>query len=313
MAKTMLLGLVALTVGAAAVPALAEYPSPLKQIQSGTEPDDILCNADRVLAVRDGGDRVCVTEETAHRTGWILHDDPTRTDAPHPINVPHTDMPDSGASGTTGPGIAASGSEDRGWSSPVSSLCFYWPKDISFALPGSMRADQEFDVMFGYTFVTHDIHAAAPGAHPAKLLGGPRDGCDDGRLYMITNEKLDLVSQAIFEKNETNTKTGRVYSSYYIDYPFNNTSRQTENITLRFNSLPDRYDLPLILGTVGKLVTLEHFVDRNGTIHLTPAGIRLDVIDVTGPAASLPDSVTDESDFYTKEITLPPRPDPIVR
>ncbi len=53
-------------------PAYAVFASPLQQLKEGIGPDEIRCNADRVLALRDSGAHVCVRESTAHKMGWII-------------------------------------------------------------------------------------------------------------------------------------------------------------------------------------------------------------------------------------------------
>ncbi len=53
-------------------PAYAAFASPLQQLKDGIGPDEIRCNADRVLALRDNGAPVCVKESTARKLGWIV-------------------------------------------------------------------------------------------------------------------------------------------------------------------------------------------------------------------------------------------------
>ena len=53
-------------------PAYAAFASPLQQLKDGIGPDEIRCNADRVLALRDSGAPVCVKESTASKLGWTV-------------------------------------------------------------------------------------------------------------------------------------------------------------------------------------------------------------------------------------------------
>ena len=54
----------------------ADYPSPLKQIESGVAPQDIQCNTGFVHVVRDNNNHACFTEKTAERVverfGWQI-------------------------------------------------------------------------------------------------------------------------------------------------------------------------------------------------------------------------------------------------
>lgn len=68
----VLLLVAALVVGVSVVPqSYSDYPPPLQQVRDdGVSPEDVLCNAGLVHAVRSNGDHVCVRETTAERLGW---------------------------------------------------------------------------------------------------------------------------------------------------------------------------------------------------------------------------------------------------
>ena len=53
-------------------PSYSEYLSPKKQIESGVLPEDVMCNENRVLVIRDNGRVACVTERTAEKLGWDI-------------------------------------------------------------------------------------------------------------------------------------------------------------------------------------------------------------------------------------------------
>ncbi len=61
----LVLAVVALT-----ATAHAEVPPPLKQLAAGVSPEDIRCNHDRILVMRDGGSPACVYAETAQKKDW---------------------------------------------------------------------------------------------------------------------------------------------------------------------------------------------------------------------------------------------------
>ncbi|MDE0526598.1 MAG: hypothetical protein OXI27_08415 [Thaumarchaeota archaeon] len=74
----LLLLVAALVVGVSSVPqSYSEYPPPLQQVRDGdVNPEDVLCNAGLVHAVRANGAHVCVRETTAERLGWeVLADE----------------------------------------------------------------------------------------------------------------------------------------------------------------------------------------------------------------------------------------------
>ncbi len=50
----------------------AVFDSPLKQIQQGTMPNDVMCNDGKVLAFRDNGKVACVYEGTAEKLDWSI-------------------------------------------------------------------------------------------------------------------------------------------------------------------------------------------------------------------------------------------------
>ncbi len=50
----------------------AEVPPPLKQLAAGVSAEDIQCNHDRILVMRDGGSPACVYAETAQKKGWHM-------------------------------------------------------------------------------------------------------------------------------------------------------------------------------------------------------------------------------------------------
>ena len=56
--------LLAMAAGMSAMADQAEFMSPKRQLAAGVAPEDVRCNADRVLVIRDGGSPACVTEAT---------------------------------------------------------------------------------------------------------------------------------------------------------------------------------------------------------------------------------------------------------
>ncbi len=62
----LVLAVVALTATAYA----EVLPPPLKQLAAGVSPEDVQCNHDRILVIRDDGSPACVYAETAQRMGW---------------------------------------------------------------------------------------------------------------------------------------------------------------------------------------------------------------------------------------------------
>ncbi len=55
-----------------AIPAHAEYLSPKKQLESGVLPEDIQCNEDKILIIRDNGKMACVSPSTAEKKLWNI-------------------------------------------------------------------------------------------------------------------------------------------------------------------------------------------------------------------------------------------------
>jgi len=199
--------------------------------------------------------------------------------------------------------------------SAMSNLCAFWPKDIRASLPNTVKVNEEFDVIFEYTYIVYepgDIAESSRTGIPLalddaeELLGNPRAECIDTRVYLIMSDSLDLITDAVFEESKTSTRTDRVTNFYHIDYAFNNTAKQTQNITLRFNDLPDRYDYNLVLGTAGNPVNVVHFTDNNGTIYLESPPFYGNAVDVRGASASSASALEKiKSDFYTKDMALP--------
>ena len=54
------------------IPSYSEYISPKKQLEIGVLPNDVQCRDDRILAIRDNGDVVCVRESTAKKLDWDI-------------------------------------------------------------------------------------------------------------------------------------------------------------------------------------------------------------------------------------------------
>ena len=151
-----------------------------------------------------------------------------------------------------------------------------------------------------------------------ERLESPRDYCNDTRVYVLTNEKLSLITEGVFDENQTNDKTGRVASIHHVDYPFNNTIKQTQDITFKYNNLPDRHDQELWLNFIGNKppLMIKHFVDDNGILYfLADESCDRCIVKTTGHAFAAQSRSTDmeNSDFYTRHIELPPQPDPIIR
>jgi len=270
-------------------------------------PEEIQCRGDRILVIRDGGSPACVYAGTAERTGWQtilpkvdIMQDPTvtvRQNADHGTTV-----------------VSVKSSETA---SAMINLCALWPKNIQASFPNTVKVNEEFDVSFEYTYIVYepgDIAESSRTGMPLarnnaeELLDNPRAECIDTRVYLVMSDSLDLITDGVFEESRTSTRTDRVTDFYHIDYAFNNTAKQTQNITLRFNSLPDRYDDSLLLGTAGNPVNVVHFTDNNGTIYLTSPPSDRNVVDVRGVSASSVSALEKiKSDFYAKDIALPER------
>lgn len=65
--------LAAIMITSATSLSFAEHPSPLKQVKQGVSPEDILCNDDRVLVIKNDGKPACIKEDSTFRllqTGW---------------------------------------------------------------------------------------------------------------------------------------------------------------------------------------------------------------------------------------------------
>ncbi len=298
------------------LPVYAEFPSPHQQIENGVDLHDIQCNTDRVHAIRSNENHVCVTQKSAERMNWqIILDD----------SMPYMQVVGQEPKQEIETGFTTiSLKEDfDGWIG-ISHFCAGWPKDFSVTFPNVVEVGQEFNVTIGYTYLIYDqgdIDESLETGEPLipedaeERLGSARGICNDPRVYVLTNEKLSLITKGVFHENQTNDKTGRVESVHHVDYPFNNTVKQTQDITFKYDNLPDRYDQELWLNFIGNKPSLmiEHFVDDNGILYLL-ANKSCDrcIVETTGHAfvAQSRSIDVENSDFYTRHIPLPPQPAP---
>ena len=67
------------------------YMSPREQLKSGVSVEQIQCNENRVLVLRDNGNSACVTKLTVEKTGWKIIENPferiTKTETKKPIII----------------------------------------------------------------------------------------------------------------------------------------------------------------------------------------------------------------------------------
>ncbi len=308
----ILLGLLVLTVGFSTIPAFAEIDTPYKQFTNGTPMNQIDCG-DMILLESPRNTPACVSEASSiilEQRGYdrivkdIIHiTEPTilyNTVNPHKIDY-----------GTT----TATSSSDT--ISAISNFCAGWPKNFAVEFPNVVTVGEEFNINVNYTniiFEEEDILESKLSGVPltpddhADQLEGPRGNCFDTFVYFILNNKTSLVTPHIVIQTEEHDNTKQIKTFSRIEYPFNNTVPQTQTITMQINSLPDRYDSSILLGTQSDKISIKHFVDDNGILylHTTPSDNTLVSVSKEASAyASMSYDQISQSNFYTKELTLP--------
>ncbi len=268
MNKTFVFAII-FVIGTAALvsPSYSEYLPPNKQLESGVLPEDIQCRENRVLAIRDNSNMACVYNATAEKMNWQL----ISLSESSTIQTKNSVLSEIDY-GTTTVTLIKNGTQ-----ASMSNFCSEWPKNFAVQFPNTVKIGKDFDITLHYTNILYDdedILESKRNNEPiviedaVKRLKEKRVGCFDTFVYFGINDKTTLITDHVLDDPITNPETQRVTNYYHIEYPFNNTVKQIQKATLRIDSLPDRYDSNLLVGTQSGKVRIYHFVDDSGILFL---------------------------------------------
>ena len=244
----------------------AEYPSPLKQMESGVAPEDIMCNTGYVHVIRDNGNHACLTEKTAEkvveRFGWKIIEqksEPSQiTDntsveqvlpptATYVENITFT-TPEikEGTTFSLGPKI--------------------WPiYNVTF--PGTAQVGVPFDVTYEYTYVIPDEDTGRY-THPEMQCTSWR--CENDVFSMGGSSYVDVIKEGAVSSGKSSDFKHlpmRNYTGYTYTPEYDNTKPLSEKFTFVVNEP----DIDYRIGQLGISFSersdgVKFYVDETGKI-----------------------------------------------
>lgn len=303
MNKTVILGLLlALGAGLIAIPSSADIPSPLAQYNSGIPIQEIQCRNSMTLIFSPSERPACVGQDTAiklQERGWQIL---TRSvEITEQINPPEI----QNVFGTTTVFVTPESIPI----SDISHVCDGWPQDLSVQYPNAVSLGQEFEFKVWYS------HA------------GLSNSCDDTRIGIMVSDKMSVLNpNAVHVYTFTEESTGKVSHSWLEQFPHDGVTLEMHTFTVRYDELPDRYDLLTQVGKGLSWVYVYHYVSED-TIYLTfadPKGEATSRAEDLGHSTGLrsvptsfevlgqdlhdimtPEAIA-QSEFYTEHVDLEP-------
>ena len=261
----------------------AEYPSPLKQIQAGVAPEDIMCNTSYVHVIRDNGNHACLTEKTAEkvveRFGWKIieqksepvkitddtsleqnseqsqiADDislemilpPTTTYVEHLV-ITNTEVEDKAFSGL-GPG-------------------HNWPK-FEMTFPGTAQVGVPFDVTYDYAYLVPDEDT---GRYTHPEIQCTDWTCEQQKFRIGASDYVDIIKEGkVFLNDHTDIwhLPLRNFTNFEYTPVYDNTKPLQEKFTFVVNEPYENYRMGIISISLSERHDGEiHFyVDETGKI-----------------------------------------------
>ena len=267
--------------------------SPKKQLESGVLPNDVRCNEDRVLVVRDNGKVACVRESTAEKQDWriiaVKTDTPTQEKTELLIqdddsqNNDGNDSESVGVTNTTGIApivpilsdakiVSSNYVIDSDNENAVGELGSgnFWPR-YNRTMPEQVMIGEPFDVVLDFSFALPD----ANGGYGENATRCHELTCGDRYpLVVIYSENVELINRPGLVIEETTTDTeytpNRKFDSGYVIWEYNNTGPQREVFTFIINEPTIDYNYGMIFVAIGSAMQPFYFnISDTGIVYLS--------------------------------------------
>ena len=268
--------------------------SPKKQLESGVLPNDVRCNEDRVLVVRDNGKVACVRESTAEKQDWRII--VVKTDVPTQEKTELLIQDDDGQNNDSNDGESVDVTNTTGIAPIVPILSDakivssnygvdgnnenavgelgtglnFWPR-YNRTIPEQVMIGEPFDVVLDFSFALPD----ANGGYGENAIRCHESTCGDRYTLKVAYfENVESINRPDLVIEDTITDTeytpNTKFDDGYVPWEYNNTGPQHEVFTFIINEPTIDYNYGQIYVGIGGVMEPFYFnISNTGIVYLS--------------------------------------------